>query len=65
MDKNKLTEEQINDINERVKKAAQILEELLLKPEAAVQAINTGDDVFGLKVICYLQDLRYQIPKDL
>ena len=47
------------DINERVAKAKKLLEELQLQPQASVQSVNMGDDIFAQKVIVYLQDTRY------
>ena len=62
MDKNQLTPEQVKDIEERVAKAAAFLKELQLQPQASVQAMNMGDDVFAQKVIVYLQDQKYLSP---
>lgn len=47
------------DINERVEKAKKLLEELQLQPQASVQSVNVGDDVFAQKVIVYLADIKY------
>lgn len=47
------------DINERVAKAKKLLEELQLQPQASVQSVNMGDDIFAQKIIVYLQDVRY------
>lgn len=51
--------EQQKDILERVEKAKKALEELQLRPSSSVSATNTGDDVFSLKVISYLQDTKF------
>lgn len=47
------------DINERVAKATKLLEELQLQPQASVQSVNMGDDVFAQKVVVYLADKKY------
>jgi len=62
MDKNQLTPAQVKDIEERVAKAAAFLKELQLQPQASVQAMNMGNDVFAQKVIVYLQDQKYLSP---
>lgn len=62
------TPEMQKDINERVGKAAKMLEDLKLHPQASVSAVNNGDDTFALKVVVYLQDLKFKSPiqaKDL
>ncbi len=56
------TSEQQRDIEARVEKAKKMLEQLQLQPSASVQAINTGNDVFSLKVIPYLQDSKFTSP---
>ena len=53
---------QRKDIEERVAKAKKMLEELQLQPSASVQAVNTGNDIFSLKVIPYLQDNKFTSP---
>lgn len=53
------TEEQKEDINERVAKANDLLKGLDLRVQASISAQNVGDDIFGLKVIPYLQDIKY------
>ena len=50
------------DIEERVAKAMKLLGDLQLQPQASVQAVNTGNDIFATKVICYLQDMKYTSP---
>lgn len=68
MNPNDLTAEQRKDIEERVAKASEMLKELKLVPKASVQAINNGNDTFGMKVIVYLEDQVYISPiqtKDL
>lgn len=57
--------EQKKDITERVEKAKKLLEELQLQPGCIVQAINTGNDVFGFQPIAYLQDTKYTSPLKL
>ncbi len=47
------------DILERTQKAKKALEDLQLRPSSSVSAVNTGDDVFALKVISYLQDTKF------
>lgn len=56
---NKLTEVQIEDIQVREKKALEFLKENDLTPAAQVISVNLGNDVFGTKVVCYLQDIKY------
>lgn len=51
--------EEQKDINERIAKAIESLKELQLKPSASISANNVGDDVFALKVVPYLQDIKY------
>lgn len=56
------TEEQMKDIKERVSKAEEMLKELQLYPSAIVQKVKVGkeeDDIFGDKIICYLQDSKF------
>lgn len=59
MERTKLTEEQIKDIQEREKKALEYLKELQLTPAAIMQKINIGNDLFADKTIPYLQDIKY------
>lgn len=56
------TPEQKVDIEARVEKAKVLLAELNLQPGCFVVAQNTGNDVFALKTIPYLQDTLYS-PK--
>lgn len=51
--------EQKADIEKRIEKAKAVLQELQLQPACIVQAVNTGNDVFGLQPIAYLQDVKY------
>ena len=51
--------EQRKDIEERVAKAKEVLKELELQPGVVMQMVNTGDDVFAVKPISYLQDMKY------
>lgn len=63
-----LNPEQYKDIEDRVAQATKALADLNLTPKASVQAVNDGKDVFGLKVIVYLEDNKYLSPiqkKDL
>lgn len=59
MNPDQYSPEEKKDILERVEKAKIILSELSLRPSSSVSATNTGDDVFALKVISYLQDTKY------
>ncbi len=59
----KYTEEQIKDVEEREAKALAFLKELQLTPAAVVQKTNIGNDIFVDKVVCYLQDIKYQPTK--
>lgn len=56
------TIEQRKNIEERVEKAKNLLIDLQLQPAVIVQPVNIGDDVFALKPMPYLQDLRYTSP---
>ncbi len=53
------TDEQVKDIQERIDKANVVLKELQLFPSAFVSAENLGNDVFGTKVVAYLQDSKF------
>lgn len=53
------TDEQKKDIEARVEKARVALAELNLQTACMPQMYNTGDDVFGVKLISYLQDIKY------
>lgn len=53
------TDEQKKEINERVATANEFLKGLDLRIQASISAANMGDDVFGIKVIPYLQDQKY------
>ncbi len=59
----KYTKEQIKDVEEREAKALVMLKELQLTPAAVLQKVNMGGDMFVDKVICYLQDIKYQPTK--
>ncbi len=59
MPKENYTPEQVTDIEERVKEANAVLEKLQLCVGAMLSKVNLGDDVFGDKVVCYLQDKKY------
>lgn len=60
MDQNSYTEEQRTDINDRVAKAVEALKELQLSCAAVTASERVGDNVFGIKVIPYLKDLKYE-----
>lgn len=51
--------EQRKDIEERVEKARKLLEELQLRPACMPQMYNVGNDVFGIKLLPFLQDSKY------
>lgn len=53
------TQEQKDEIMERVKIALDKLKELQLTPAAQVYKVNIGNDTFADKFIPYLQDTRY------
>lgn len=53
------TPEQIKDITGREAKALDALKELQLSPAAMPQMVNLGGDVFGIKIIPYLRDLKF------
>ena len=59
MNQDQYTKEQQKDIEDRVAKAQEALKELQLQPAAQIYKINMGDDVFGDRLIPYLQDLKY------
>lgn len=54
------TLEQREDIEKRVNRAKDSLKDLQLQPAVIMQPINLGDDVFGMKPIPYLQDIKYK-----
>lgn len=62
MQPNEYTEEQKKDITDRVEKARVALKDLHLQPACMPNMQNMGDDVFGIKLIPYLQDTLY-MPK--
>lgn len=57
------TPEQKKDIEARVEKARMALTEFNLQPACMPQMYNIGDDVFGIKLIPYLQDTLYTPKK--
>lgn len=59
MQQTELTEEQRKDIEIRVEKAKTTLTELKLQPACMPYMTNMGDDVFGIKLVPYLQDTQY------
>lgn len=60
MNQNDYSPEQRKDIEERVEKAKTLLQELYLQPGVIVQMVNQGNDVFGIKPMAYLQDMKYK-----
>jgi hypothetical protein len=54
--------EQIEDIKQRTQKVIDLLKELELDIQAQVIAMDTGNNIFGVKVIPFLKDLKF-IPK--
>lgn len=62
MNPNEYTDEQKKDIEGRTEKAKDFLKEIGLQPACFVTPINMGDDVFALKTIAYLQDLKFTSP---
>lgn len=62
MDKNLYSEEEIKDIEDRIKRANETLKELQLFPSVVLQKINMGDDIFADKAICFLADSKYHKP---
>lgn len=60
MNPDQYTKEQRKDIETRVDKAKIVLAELKLQPACMPMMENTGDDVFGVKLIPFLQDTKYQ-----
>lgn len=63
MNPEQYTDEQKADISERVEEARNTLKELSLQPACMPQMQNMGDDVFGIKLIPYLQDTLYTPKK--
>jgi len=59
MNETEYTEEQKTDINERVAKAVETLKELNLRVACVSSMVNTGNDVFAIKLQPYLQDVLY------
>lgn len=59
MNKDQYTPEQVKDIKEREAKALSMLKELQLTPAAMIVKENLGNDVFGDRMIPYLQDIKY------
>lgn len=57
------TEEQLKDIQEREKKALELLKELQLTPACFVYKQNIGNDSFIDVVRAYLQDVKYTETK--
>ena len=56
------TSEQLSDIKVRAEKAIAFLKELELQPAAQMLPQNMGNDIFGLKLVAFLQDTKF-IPK--
>lgn len=59
MNPDQYTPEQQKDIEQRVEKAKIALTELQLQPACAPFMANTGDDIFGIKLVPYLQDTKF------
>ena len=55
------TEEQIADIKEREAKCLAFLKENQMNPSAALFPQNMGNDVFGIRLVPFLQDLKYNL----
>lgn len=55
----KYTEDEIKDIEARELEALEVLKKLQLTPSATMQAVNIGNDVFSMKVIPHLADLKF------
>ncbi len=60
-----LTEGEIKDITEREQKALDFLKELQLTPAVMMQAVNLGNDTFGMKPLPYLQDTKFSTPSPI
>lgn len=60
MDSTQYSPEQRKDIENRVDKAKKMLEELDLQPAVLMHAVNLKEDVFGMRPIPYLQDMKYK-----
>lgn len=54
-----LTPEQLKDIQEREKKAIEVLQDLKLTPAAQIFYENNGTDGFITRVKPYLQDTKF------
>jgi hypothetical protein len=54
------TEEQIKDISDREKKCLDFLKENQLNIAISMQFHNIGNDVFGIRPIPFLQDMKYK-----
>ncbi len=59
MNPTEFTPEQQKDIESRVEKAKKALDDLKLQPSCTLYMVNTGDDVFGIKAVPFLQDTKY------
>lgn len=47
------------DILEREKKCLEFLKEQQMTPSCAPMLVNMGDDTFGIKLIPFLKDFKY------
>lgn len=56
------TTEQVEDIKQRTQQVIDLCKTLELEIQAQVVAMDTGDNIFGIKVIPFLKDTRY-LPK--
>lgn len=63
MNPEQYSEEQKADIIRRVEQAKIALEGLHLQPACMPQMFNTGDDIFGIKLTPYLQDILFTPQK--
>jgi len=55
----KLTPEQIKNVQEREAKGLEALKALELSPAAFLTVVNLGEDVFATKVQAYLADTKF------
>lgn len=53
------TPEQVKDVEERVAKAKVLLKELELVPSAQLSMENNGENLFGIRCVPYLQDVKF------
>lgn len=53
------SEQEIQDIKEREQKCLEFLKENQITPSCAPMLVNMGDDTFGIKLIPFLKDFKY------